>query len=457
MNLKMTCGICAALGLSLVLLVACGGGEAQPTPTPFPTPIVPEKPTYTVEQGTVVKTLEFRGRVSPVTEQELFFEMDGYVRVVHVEQNDLVKAGDVLAELEISDLENQLAQAEVALQTAELRLSQAEQENVDALAQARIALEKAKLLLEQTQQQDIDSEVTIAQVNLKQAETAVVDAEREYKESLERQREWGNRAEPQEVVDSYARALDQARDNLTTAQAQYNQAVTARRNHTYNVQLQAKEVELAQLQIETLERGVDPLLAQDVEKARLDVQRLEGQIEDARLVAPFDGRVLSLDVRAGNLATAFKKVLVLGDPGALEITADLNAEELGQMSVGQAATVRLLNRPEQEWSAEVRQLPYPYGGGSGDESEDQSARIALDDPDVTLEIGELATVIIFLEQRDDALWLPPAAIRSFQGRDFVVIQEGEGQRRVDVRIGLESEERVEILEGVAQGQIVVGP
>jgi multidrug efflux pump subunit AcrA (membrane-fusion protein) len=450
---KLTCPL-----LFLVLLSACGGRGARPTPTPFPTPVVPEKPTYTVQRGPVVKTLEFRGRVSPVTEQELFFETDGYVRDVTVAQGDVVKQGTLLAALEISDLENQLAQVEVALRTAELRLAQAEQENADALAEARITLDKARLQLAQTQAKDVNADVTIAQVDLSQAVQAVADAEREYQESLERHQDWGERGEPQERVDAYARALDQARDNLTTAQARYDQAVTARNNYTYTVQLQAKEVELAELRTETLARGVDPLLAQDVEKARIDLQRIQGQIEDARLVAPFDGRVLSLSVREGNSVPAFKTVLVMGDPGALEITADLGADELSQMSIGQAATIRLLNRPEQDWSGHVRQLPYPYGGGGGSDTNDETTtRIALDDPSVTLEIGELATVSIFLEQRDNVLWLPPAAIRSFQGRDFVVIQDGDVQQRSDVRIGLESEERIEILEGVEEGQIVVGP
>jgi multidrug efflux pump subunit AcrA (membrane-fusion protein) len=490
---------------ALLLLTACGSGGTQSTPTPFPTPVVPEKPTYTVERGTVVKTLEFRGRVSPVTEQELFFETDGYVRRVHVAQNDLVEGGDVLAELEISDLENQLAQTEVALQTAELRLrqaaqentdalvearinlqnaelrlSQAEQENASALAEARIALEKAQLSLSQTRNQDVLADVTVAQVNLAQAVPAVTDAEQEYRESLERHQQWGEWGEPQERVDAYARALDQARDNLTIAQARHDQAVANQNGHSYTTQLQAKEVDLARLRVEKLERGVDPLLAQElelaklraeklergvdpllaqeVEKARLDVQRLQGRIEDARLVAPFDGRVLSLNVREGNLATAFKSVLVLGDPGALEVTADLGADALSQMSVGQAATIRLLNRPERDWSGQVRQLPYPYGGGAGSETENRTtARIALDDPQVALEIGELGTVVIFLEQKDDVLWLPPVAIRSFQGREFVVIQDGDVQRRVDVRLGLESEEQVEIMEGVEAGQVVIGP
>jgi RND family efflux transporter MFP subunit len=450
--------VCLCSILLSILLTACGGGGAQPTPTFFPTPVVSEAPTYTVERGTVVKTLDFRGRVSPVTEQDLFFETDGYVRVVHVAQGDLVETGDLLAELEIGDLENQLAQTKVVLQTAELKLSQAKQENADALAEARITLDKAKLQLAQTEAQDVYGDVTIARVSLTQAEGAVTDAEREYQESLERHEDWGEWGEPQERVDAYARALDQARDNLTTAQARYGQAVTASKNHTFTVQLQAKEVELAGLRVTKLERGVDLLLAQEVEKARLDLQRIEGQIEDARLVAPFDGRVLSLSVREGNLATAYKTVLVLGDPGALEITADLGADELSQMTVGQTATIRLLNRPEQEYTGYVRQLPYPYGGGAGGQDNDDTAtRIALDDPNVALELGELASASIFLEQKENVLWLPPQAIRSYQGRDFVVVRDGDVQRRVVVRLGLESEERVEIEDGVQEGQIVIGP
>ena len=72
-------------------------------------------------------------------------------------------------------------------------------------------------------------------------------------------------------------------------------------------------------------------------------------------------------------------------------------------------------------------------------------------------MGELATVIIVLEEKDDVIWLPPAAIRTFQGRSFVVVQGDDGsQRRVDVRLGIESDERVEILEGLEAGQTVIG-
>ncbi len=589
--------LCLLVLFALVLLTACGGGGVRPTPTPFPTPIVPEKPTYTVQRGAVVKTLEFRGRVSPVTEKELFFKSSGYVRDVHVAQGDLVEAGDLLAELEIGDLENQLAQYQIALQTAELRFSQAEQEYADALAEAEITLQGAELQLRQAEQANADA-LAEATITLRETELQLRQAEQENADSLTEARITLEKAQlaqaaglaeadiaaAQSAVDSAEAQLEQllvgpdeqsveiarlnwdlARNTLwqaqlerdaikgrsgtpsyqkdladaavgsaqisaSVAQLQYQlagkgatdeeirvaqaavdqaraQVLAARNNYSYTIQLQAKEVELAELRVAKLargvdpllaqevalaklrvaklergvdpllaqevalaklrvaklKRGVDPLLAQEVEKARIDLQGIQERIEDARLVAPFDGRILSLNIREGGQAVAFKSALILGDPGALEITADLGADKLSQMSVGQAATIRLLNRPEQDWSGHVRQLPYPYGGGAGEQGEgDEATRISLDDPEagfsaVTLEIGELATVIILLEQKDDVLWLPPAALRSFQGRDFVVIQDGDQQWRADVHLGLESEERIEILEGVEEGQVVVGP
>jgi len=153
----------------------------------------------------------------------------------------------------------------------------------------------------------------------------------------------------------------------------------------------------------------------------------------------------------------FKVVALVGDPEELEITADLDASDVSELSVNQPAMIRLRNRPEGDLVGFVRQLPYLGGDIAGAADQDTAAHIALNDPSVNLELGELATVIVILEKKDNVLWLPPAAIRSFQGRDFVVIQEGDGQRRVDVRLGIRSAGRVEIVEGAQAGQVVVGP
>lgn len=438
----------------LLLLISCGQGETAElgsTPTPLPTPIVPEKPTYLVEQGTVVNSLQFTGRVSPVQEQELFFKSDGFVNQVFVQRGDQVQEGDVLAQLEITDLENQLAQANVALETAEIKLAQAEQERQDALAEATINRDKIALQLQGGQVNTSSATLVSAQIELENAQQRLADAEYELQKSLDR--EW----EPEDLRRSYERGVESAQEALAVAQARYNDALAGGSSSVVDRQILEQDLALADLRLEQLERGIDPLLELDVERARLDVQKIENQIADAQLIAPFAGEVLSLNVRAGSRAEAFQTAVVLAQPQNLEITAELGSEQLSEMNVDQPATITLRNRPEEPFTGIVRQLPYAFSGGaSGGDTQDTRVRIQFDNPPANLSLGELATVVIVLEEKENVLWLPPAAIRTFQGRTFVVIEEANGQRRADVRLGIESEARVEILEGVEVGDVIVG-
>lgn len=469
----------------MLVLVACSagsqqGGSAQATPTPLPTPVVPEKPTYTVQRGTVVKTLEFTGRISPVLEQELFFKSDGFVAQVAFGRGDQIEQGNLLAELEIGELQNRLAQQQVALQTAEIGLEKAEQAIADQLLEAQINLEKQQLQLEQEQATSDSARLVSAQVGLEAARRELADAQEAYDQAWDEARDWEQyMTEPsclpgqggavpctgESLHDRLERdristelRLARAKDSLTVAQAENNDAYASRNAGSFSSQMLEKDIELSEHRIAQLERGVDPLLELDVERAQLEIEDTERRIADARLVAPFGGELLSVAVRAGDNVNAFKTVMVLADPSSLEVTAELGGEELSEMSIGQLAEIRLRSRPEQEFSGTVRQLPYPYGGGTVETQEDDTAvRIAFDDPAAALELGELARVVIVLEEKDDVLWLPSAALRTFQGRTFVVVQEADGsQRRVDVRVGIESEERVEILEGLQEGQQIVG-
>jgi multidrug efflux pump subunit AcrA (membrane-fusion protein) len=441
--------------LFYVLITACTQTPRTAdlaTPTPLPTPVAVEKPVYTVQRSTVVRALVVTGRVAPVTEQRLFFRSDGFVREVFVARDALVQEGELLAELEIGNLENELAQARLQLQTAETNLAKAGQSNQDALAEARIQLETTRLRLQRAQGQTTSAAVTSAQVALTQAQEVLTFAREEYEKALDRP--W----EPEHVVEGYARAVTNAERNLTVARARYNEAVAGQGGLSYDRQILEQEVALAELRLAQLERGVDPLLALDVERARLNIERLERQTANARLVAPFDGRVLSVNLRPGTMAEAFRPVIILAEPTALEITVELGAADLNELSVGLPVTVQLRNRPGSALlGGAIRQIPLSAAAAGAVQQEDRLTRIVLDDDSVALELGELATLTIVLEERTGVLWLPPAAIRVFQGRNFVVVQDGDIQRRVDVRLGIQSDDRVEILEGVSEGQVVVGP
>jgi multidrug efflux pump subunit AcrA (membrane-fusion protein) len=130
-----------------------------------------------------------------------------------------------------------------------------------------------------------------------------------------------------------------------------------------------------------------------------------------------------------------------------------------ELSEGQAARVVPVEYPGQDLPASIRSLPYPYGSGgsaTGLDEEDRATHLSVDLGGVAVEPGDLVRVTVVLDRKDGVLWLPPAAIRTFEGRKFVIVQESGGQRQVDVTLGVESDERVEIVTGLEEGDVVIG-
>jgi multidrug efflux pump subunit AcrA (membrane-fusion protein) len=458
-----------------------------------------------VEVGTVVQTLEFTGRASPVLQQELFFETGGNVGEVFVAAGDWVQAGQVLAELDIDDLQQQLSQRFLSLETAEIKFEQAQIEAREAItttyasledakadrtgaktttandlaearasvASAEVGLENAKLSLTIVQKSDTVSknvrdreyEANWHEVNygeyLKKYERGEVDKTR-------LDLEYNNLLTAKELLDE-ARAqatlaLRQAEANITSAEETLRQARVrlAELQKQPAVQDAQDVLEQARKAYDDAVAAADPesydmrLLVLDLEQTRLDIADIESQIAAAQLIAPFDGQILSLSVKAGDSAAAYDTVGVIADPAQKEITAELGSDELSQMALNQQAVIVLRNRPGETFYGSVRQLPYPYGGATVDSGNDTAVHVSIDGQ-IALELGELATVSIVLDERENVLWLPPAAIRTYQGRDFVVIQHVDGsQQRVDILVGIVTEDRVEITAGLEAGQTVVG-
>lgn len=421
----------------LILATACSagpsGGAGGPTPTPIPPAPEVEQPTYTVQRGAVSRSLEFTARVAPVQQAELFFHADGHLARLLVQRDERVHEGDLLAELEMAGLQRQL-------EAAQLDWQQAQIESTRAISRTLFALQDAQLALERARAVNPDPTVLQAQITLTRSQETLAYAQEEYQKSLDRP--W----EPQQMRDSYARQVTEAQRNLDIAQAAYDAAV---KDRTYTIRELENGVAQARLEYETALAGPDPRLEQTV-------RQLQAQVAEHQIVAPFDGVVLAVSAAPGDSVPAYQTVLVAGDPSALELRAELSTEQMSDLAVGMAATLAPADYPGQTFQGQVRQLPYGWGGDV--EETDRSVHITPDRAAPALEVGALARVTIVLEKKDDVLWLPPAALQTFHGRTFVILQEPDGtQRTVDVTTGIESEERVEIVSGLEEGQVVVGP
>ena len=359
-------------------------------PTIVPTAITIEKPTYLVERGAVASQLFKSGRVGPTSQNRLSFPLNGRIETLAVAKGETVNAGDELARLDTTNLEQALQAAEADLQLAKEQLALAEESRATDRRRAEIGVELAQLQLDF--------------------------------------------------------AVEDAGDAPTNEQ-------------TLAIAVLQRELELAELNLGELQGSVDPAMVNAFAQIENQIAQINNQIANSTLVAPTSGTVMILNAAVGDSVAAAETVIVIADLNNVEVQVSFLDRDLQQLSEGMTAIGIFPSRPDTVFQMTVRQLPYPYGTGAQENEADGFVRIAFDDLSqaAELSIGDRIEAAILLEQHEDVLWLPPAAIREFNGRLFVVAQEGDSQKRVDIKIGLQNENQVEVISGLSEGQTVVGP
>jgi len=209
--------------------------------------------------------------------------------------------------------------------------------------------------------------------------------------------------------------------------------------------LRSAQVDLAQL---------------DLDEAMMSVNDSTKVLSDSQLIAPFDGKLLSLNVEDGKEVTGYKPTAVIANVDELEVSADSKSDITGKITEKMQATIRATDPASsiQPQNGTIRRLPYSFGGVSSDaESNDKTTRISMDiaPQQAGFKLGDLVRVTVVLQKKDDVLWLPPAAIRTYEGRNFVVVKSGAIQQRIDVKLGIQQEDKVEILDGLQEGMVVI--
>jgi RND family efflux transporter MFP subunit len=222
----------------------------------------------------------------------------------------------------------------------------------------------------------------------------------------------------------------------------------------------ANEIKIQELQVELAQMDYDQKLAElGIDPNAAVVDEIDAQIAQARAFAPADGTIIAA-VNVGRNVTPSTPAFILGDPNQLEIIASLDESkgdsEIKEMFEGMPVIVSLDAKPDVKFSGTIRQLPSPFGTGS---SEDRIVHIVLDvaPSATTYQSGDKITATVRLANKEGVLWLPPDAIRSAGGRTFVIINSESGPKRVDIAIGLQARDMVEIVSGLTEGQVVLGP
>ncbi|RME08319.1 MAG: HlyD family efflux transporter periplasmic adaptor subunit [Anaerolineae bacterium] len=374
--MKKTLLLILLLGL---LLSACG---TQPEPTPVPQ-VEPVAPDAVVAEGHVV----------PRREVTLSFLARGRVAEILVSEGDAVSAGDVIARLGDSE------QAQAAMQAANLELASARQAYNEFLRSADIALAQAW-------QDYMDAQVARAQAE--QAweavdEDAIQDRIDEAVANVNDRR--SDLTDAQDTFDRY-KDLDrnnpsrqQAKDDLRTAQINYNAAVREleaiqRERDAARAALDAAiaaEAE-AKRKYEDLmnNSGLDPdqqaVLEARLANAEAQVAAAEKALADYELRAPFAGVVTDLNLEIGQLVGPETWAARLADFSTWYVeTSDLTELEVVKIAVGQAVEITPDALPDQVLNGEVERIAQSFRTQAGDIL--YTVRIRLLDSDPLLRWG----------------------------------------------------------------------
>lgn len=269
------------------------------------------------------------GLVEPASEERIIIpQLSGRLARVHIEEGDVVHAGQLIAEIENAEYRAALdaAVAQVALRDAELarlrngarREELAEAAAALAAAQAREALAKAdRERIEPLLARKLASQ---AQVDAARAQAAAATAERE------------RAAATLTLLRAGARAED----------------------------LAAAEAALAAV--------------------RAERDRAQAMFDKSQILSPIDGRVLKRDLREGETVVALSPLPLarLGDLARRTVRADIEELDIGRVAVGQRAHVTSDAFPGQRFEGRVARVSQRMGRRnqtSGDPAEKQDAKI----------------------------------------------------------------------------------
>ena len=338
-----------------------------------------------IQRGDVVLQVTFTGEVNLTRQSELFFAQDGRLKTLAVQNGDFVRAGAVVAMLDIDDLMIELTQAEWDLEIVRKNHAIAKDER----AYAR-----------QLAEQDVKiTELTLASLLAKElAEPGTIPSEK----------------------------LAEIEQQLTQAQ----------------------------LELKRLDRTDELEQQKELIAAEVQVAQLQEQLEESRLVAPFDGNIyllMSTDDLHRLPLGAYEPVMRLVDPTSLRIEATPAASDLEWLAEAMPVSVALTYRPGVVLPGVIDSLPYPYGNGG-----DPFARITVPaEEQHKLRVGGAVQIQVEVQRHNNVLWLPPHMLQKMGVYSYATVRDGQQLRDVRVDTGLQNADRVEILSGLQENEIVI--
>jgi len=368
-------GLFWGIGLGIVLTIVATnvlGSRQAPPPTTAPSvtasPVPGTSVTVTeVETSSINRTLDATGTVNAFEEISVGAQETGLkIEQVLVDEGDFVKKGQLMATLDRSLLEAQLAQGKAGVAEAEARLAELQAgARSEDIGQAQARLDQTKARLQQTQAskpRQIDE--AAAQVNEAQSRLELAKSRNEMYQSLV-----NNGAVSQDQFNQAASEYRSAQANLAAAEQRLSQAKNT--NNPEEAQLAASvreaEEQLKQLRAGSRQEVIDQAKAR-LASAKGQVQSVVARLNNTQVLAPVSGKIATRNASVGDVSSASQKLFEIIEQGRLELLLEVPETQLPQIGTGQSVKVTSQTDSSLVLSGKVREIEPVV---------DQESRIAI--------------------------------------------------------------------------------
>ncbi|MFN8390487.1 MAG: efflux RND transporter periplasmic adaptor subunit [Bdellovibrionota bacterium] len=184
--------------------------------------------------------------------------------------------------------------------------------------------------------------------------------------------------------------------------------------------------------------------------ARVQSPELLGKTLEIR--SPIDGVVIERQGSPGENVDRAREIYTISNPDNLWVIAEIKERDIGAVKLGQETTFSVLSYPERRFQGRVVRI----GNQVEPDSRTLEARIAVDNSEHALKAGMFADVEIATTVLNNVLVISDDALQTEESEQiaFVAVTDTTFEKRV-LRLGLEEQGKVQVLEGLEPGEKVV--
>jgi HlyD family secretion protein len=378
--------------------------------------------TARVERGNLRNTVTATGTLQAVTTVQVGSQASGTISALYADFNSAVKKGQVVAQLDPAVSKAQVDQARANLLQA-----------VAALQQARAAVVNSRAGVSDAQARALGARSTVqnnqAGVSGARANLAVLKAQQDDALSFLKQQE--------SLVKSGVvaqRELDVAQTAYRTAEARYNQAAAQLNQAQLSEQMSAGSgIASSQAQVQQSQAGVQQAQAQ-VQQAQAQVQQAQAALSLAEvnlshttITSPIDGIVVSRDVNVGQTVAASLSAPTLftiaNDLTQMQVIANIDQADIGLVEQAKSVRFSVDAFPGKDFDGKIQQMR--LNPVNVQNVVTYNVVIDVSNPEQKLKPGMTANLTITIDERNNVLKVPNAALR-FRPQDATGQSGGNG-------------------------------